>query len=336
MRGLRQEWIPELVAKDVAVVKKEAAMVICLNGGDFEIIRNPEPRLNVIAVIGPGEAFGEKFNEALLCEIGIGQSRPYHEAKTPRKLRRHGESISISARRKWFYLSDEQYQQAAPITFSVLQEMTNHVVLGWKKGIFGDDPWWIVAEESFFLKSRKKTKVREKSYAFPKGTRYVVSLEDRPFLFDVFSAELETNRGRLECLWRYIDKRLSGIPPRKKKGRPKAFADVDKALDKKYLHRYFKLEVVRRFSSHRFFDALCASIDWNGDDVDTDEHRLIEAALPDLSSRLNGIRLTVTTGLDRKKDHIVFEVLPSGNGVKPPLESEILSGDDSLLDAVPF
>lgn len=309
MRGLRQDWIPELVAKDAAVVKEEARLVIYLNGGNFEFVQNQNPRLNVIAVIGPSEAFGKKFDEAVLCEIGIGKSRPYHAAK---------KQYRIPKRRKWFSLTEEQYRQAAPIVFSILQEMTNQAVLGWKKSFFNNDPWYVPARRSFFLKRWKKVKTSEKAYAILRGTRYAVSLADRHFLSDLFYAELETNQRRLSGLRRYLDKRLSIVPRRKRNGRPKAFVDVEAALDKKYLSRYLAIEVLKRFVPwHRFFDELCALVGWNGKDA-TPEHKLIAAVLPPPELRLNGIQIRVTTGLDQKKDHIVFEVFPNNNGLKPP------------------
>lgn len=332
MRGLRPDLIPVLVARDVAVVKKEAAIVVHLNGNGVVINRNPEPRLNVLAVIGPGEAFGKKFEEALLCEVGIGKSRPYHMANKPRQSRTGGESAKVMPRRKWFYLSDKQYQQLAPIVFSVLQETTNQAVRGWKKSFFNNNPWYVPARRSFFLKRWKKVKTSEKAYAILRGTRYAVSLADRHFLSDIFSAELETNQQRLSGLRRYLDKRLSIVARRKRNGRPKAFVDVEAALDKKYLSRYLAIEVLRRFVPwHRFFDELCALVGWNGKDA-TPEHKLIAAALPRSEQRLNEIQIRVTTGLDQKKDHIVFEVFPNNNGLKPPAGPEILSGDNSLFE----
>ena len=55
MRGISSKKIPDFAQKDVEIVKKEARIVFEISPDErrIETIENPNPRLNVIAIVGP-------------------------------------------------------------------------------------------------------------------------------------------------------------------------------------------------------------------------------------------------------------------------------------------
>ena len=113
MRGMKPDWIPELVASDVARVERHAAYVLCINGNRVEVLQNQNPKINVIAVVGSGSAFGQNFDRSVLLEVGIYRARPWQDTQGAPK------------RRPWCVMSPEQYLFVAPVLFRILQEETN-------------------------------------------------------------------------------------------------------------------------------------------------------------------------------------------------------------------
>jgi hypothetical protein len=273
----------------------------------------------VLAVIGSGEAFGEKFDKAVLCEIGLSRSRPYNEAKG---LGGKAGELNIPPRKKCFYLSREQYIAVAPTIFRCLQKLTNERVLRWQTGPHNNNPFLIPAPRHFFAKRHKKLFIRETFRSFPIGTRYAVSLQDEYLLSDIFWGEINLNanlKWQLRGLGRFIDKRLSLYRGGGYKGRKSFFAlmgvkDIERTLgENKYLKRHLLVEMMKKYlpkgRKNEFWEGLCNLIGWDGEDVK--EHKLANSVYPNPELRLNGLQLRVTTGLDVGKNHIVFEVLPS-------------------------
>lgn len=323
MKGLRPDSIPMLVENDVRRLKEEARIVFLTDrnrGNGVEVLKNPEPRLNVIAVIGPSEAFGRKFEEAVLCEIGIGASRPYHEARKPNGTRKEREPINIPARRKWFNLSREQYLAVAPALFQCLQELTDRKVFSWKTGHHNNNPFFIRSPNNFFTIRNKKLVSKKVFRDFPIGTRYAVSTADKCLLSDIFWADLKLRERQLRKLARFIDKRLSpyrngGHKRRKSFSKLEGAKDIQKIFStSKYLSKYLLVEMINKYlprgDKNVFWRELCCLIEWDGEEL-TEEHKLAASAYPNPELRLEGIQFRITAGLEREKDHIVLEVFPS-------------------------
>lgn len=325
MKGLRPDLIPVLIGNDARRVKKEAAIVFLIdrNGGNkVKILKNPESRLNIIAIVGPSQAFGRKFEEAVLCEIGIGASRPYHEARKPNGTRKEREPINIPARRKWFSLSQEQYLAVAPVLFRCLQELTNHKVSRWKTGHHNNNPFFIRSPRNYFSIRNKKLIRKETFRNFPIGTRYAVSIADKCLLSDIFWADLKSREWQLRKLAKFVDKRLSpyrngGYKKRKSFSKLEGVKDIQRSFStNKYLSKYLLVEMMNKYLprgvNNAFWRELCDLVEWDGEEL-SEEHKLAASAHPDPELRLGGIQFRITTGLDRKKDHIVLEVFPSRN-----------------------
>ncbi|GEM_PF-1930940 len=330
-RGLRFGPIPihQLVENDVDRVIQHAAFIISLTPEGPMFFVNPDPRLNVLAVIGPGIGTPLKrfFERALLLEVGLGVSRPYHESNIRRKAKKGGPK-SIPERRKWFHLTVEQYTQVAPIIFSCLQEITNQKVANWKCN--HEHPFFIPTSRHYFSR-RQKTLFTEDGYKpWPRGTRFAVSLEDRFLLSDIYWAEKHNPdlRRRLKGLAKFIDLRLNFSGAKKTKSRPrkefrelKRFVQIAGMLEKRNLparHIVDLLDFLPLKNGHSrslYYYEISHLLGYTGEELR--EEKFVHQALTNPRHRLSGVDLRITTGLSRR-DHIVFEIftnLPVGEEI---------------------
>ncbi|MEK7643537.1 MAG: hypothetical protein AAB372_03785 [Patescibacteria group bacterium] len=202
MKGISPKAIPKLIARDVRTVLHHAAIVIVLKGHSAEVRTNKNPALNVIAIIGPGNFVGRQFSKALLCEIGIGASRPYREANIKRGGKR------VMKRHKWFTLSSTQYEHLASRLFKLLHAIAANRVATWKSG----DRFFLSTTRHWHTKRQKKIVVyRDQSMEVPRGCRFSVSPADELLCADICWAEIHSPRvlRHLQNLARFIDRTLS-------------------------------------------------------------------------------------------------------------------------------
>jgi len=337
MKGMNQQQCLDFVKKDITVIRDEAIGVIIISPDNksFELVENENPRLGVLAIIGPAQGFGKEFDKALLAEIGIGSSRPYHKA---RGINRQINESDLPQRRKWFNLSEEQYNLIAPFVFNFILEKFRQRVDGWKLGPYFDIPtpvniWW---------RAQKRLKSFTRWKAMPVGTAFSISKKDKLLLRDIYWAELNLNERlsyALGGLARFINLMLSRLKNVRFKG-GKPFEKLGIAHDiedniYKIPQPYLREEVLKHLPGHKdnyFFSELQKLFGLSGEE--SEEQYLAKEAenLPSPEKRLGKIQLRVTTGLDgicqkkkskRDRDHIVFEVFP-------PIESE--ATEESIED----
>lgn len=200
----RPEIVRKHVAGDVALVKKRArALVLIKDNGEIVISNQDNWKLNIIAVVGPGTINGSEmfFQEAVLLEIGIGPTRPYHNSYANR--------VWLHERKKWFFLSAEQYGRLRPMVFRVIKEIAMARISCWE-----NLTWTMKEKKNHYSRKRKKffqdrTRWRE----YPTGTRFSVSKKDDLFLADIYAFDAENNplvRKQLEGLAKFIDLCLGG------------------------------------------------------------------------------------------------------------------------------
>lgn len=314
------------IKKDIERVKQHSIGFIKINKNSrFRLVANKEKvRLGLIGIIGPPEGFEDVFDEALLCEIGVGRTRPYTEA---RGLKRVINELNIPARGKYFSLSKQQYQLIAPLVFELIEEMAYERVSRWKKGPFSEDPFWLPSSWHFWSKRGKKFHNRASWAIAVKGSRFSIALKDIFFVKDVYWAELNLNenlkgkflvkRGHINGLVNFIDKRLNDFRSERKYKGKKPFRElegvkqVERILRESSLSRHLLIEVVRRLRDEKkniFSEYIADMIGWDG--LESEENKLVKSVLLEPESRLNDIQLRVTTGLDVQKDRVVFEVYP--------------------------
>lgn len=327
MRGLNPEKIPELVAKHVERARSESAFVLEIDAkGEIEWYKsNPNYKLGVISVIGPGYAFGKYFGEALLLEIGFWRTRPYRDARNLQTT--SGKPCNLSPRSKWFFLSERQYLNIAPAVFEIIQQMTDRQDATRKNGHQNGDPFIRKVGRYYLARGRHKdykTGERypkrtlfyyEKSKELPIGVRFSVSKKDLFLMQSIYWLELNKNtilKSGAESMAKLINICLA---PYAKKGfyrdskKLKGVQQVKEIICSKPY--YWLEEMVDKYlpgqEKNPLFNEIRELIDWK-ENKKAAERKLAESAItiPDCN-----ILLRITTGIDAKKDYIVFEVAPS-------------------------
>lgn len=326
MRGLNPKRIPELVAKHVERARRESAFVLEIDdNGEIEWYKsNPNYKLGVIAVIGPGYAFGEYFGEALLLEVGIWRTRPYREAKN--QQRANNEPCHLSPRSKWFFLSEQQYLNIVPVIFEIIQQITDKQDATRKCGHQNGNSFIIKIGKYYLARGRRKDHktgerqpqrtlfYHEKSKELPIGVRFSISQKDISLVQFIYWLEINKNailKDGAESVAKLINICLA---PYNKKGfyrDPKKLKGVQQVNEIICSKPYYWLEeIVEKYLPEReknpLFNEIRELIGWK--DGKAIERRLAESAvvIPDCD-----VLLRITTGLDAKKDYIVFEVAPS-------------------------
>lgn len=317
--------ISRLAAKDVEIVKKWGRVILEISPDEtkIEISENPNPRLNILVVIGPSEGFGRKWDKVLLLEIGISRTRPYHEA---RGLNRKNEESSIPERRKWFSLSPYQYQLVGPIVFKIIERLAFERVRNWKRGPFSKYPFKLRTPHRYWSRRQKKLFESDGSNRLyreqPKGARFTASLKDEFLIRDICWAELNLNlrlKRHIKGLVNFIDLRLNWYKHSYRYKRPflqlKGAKEVQSILQKSSLSRHLIFEAICRLRDEKrnqFSPYLFDMVGWRGRGIEEKKLSLLAESLPDSHprQRLEGIQLMITTDLGEKKDYIVFEVFP--------------------------
>jgi len=320
MRGINPQKIPDLIKGDVELVKTEARFVFVISPDEktIAVSENDNPRLNVFAVIGPSEGFGRHWDEALLAEIGIARTRPYREAKG---LYRKAGQTSLHKRRKWFFLSEKQYQLVAPVIFKIMDIRAEKIVASWKSGC-QSNRFLISVINHYWLRSRKRMVEKGYMLAVLTGIRFHASLKDEFFVRDIFWAELNQNKAikkQINGLAKFISLRLHWYNEERYKGRKKiteliGYQEVKQRIENCYLKKFphLMVELAKKLKQdHRlilFFPYLADIFNWYGGE--TEERKLASLApeTPYLAERLGKIQVVVTTDLSKKQDFITFEV----------------------------
>jgi hypothetical protein len=320
--GLSKQQIRNLVMADVQNVQREAYSVINISSDGIATENlNDQWRLGVIAVVGPTQAFGECFSEAVLCEIGLGKSRPYHEANKPKLKLLQGEPKSIPKRKKWFQLSESQYLAVLPFLFRRMREITDAKC--WARKCHPDNPFLVPTPRNYYSHREKILHESESLRPAISGTRFSVSKKDlllRSYINHVYFTSKKLKE-RLGGLARFIDKRLKSY---RINGHKKQFCELPGAIQikemvetrKKSLPPYLLTEMLHwhlpKGKKNVYFYHLCNLFGLDGEEA---KHRnIMNESLPDAKHRLDEVDLRIIRK-NPKEDYIVFELFPSS---EPP------------------
>ncbi|NQV08933.1 hypothetical protein HQ529_03720 [Candidatus Woesearchaeota archaeon] len=212
----------KLVEKDVNEVMRYATAIIVIapNNKDFKLIQNPYPRLGILAVIGPTDSSDQKFrpkeisklnfNKALLMEIGLGPSRPYHQAKGINKKKHQSYIIK---RRKWFSLTEQQYELIIPCLLDFIIEKSLERIKGW---VLTGYQYFTVIKVKHRYGKTIQYKTRKK---YAKGTRFAVSSKDNLFIRDLISISKNNSwdKDQIRGLYCFIEMKLRYFLKNKRK-----------------------------------------------------------------------------------------------------------------------
>lgn len=181
------ERLRRLAADDVRRVRLHAHAVITIGQEKtVSFVRNVQPMLDVVAVVGPTVYDGVSLFEAVLCEIGLHRSRPYarSERRGPGPSRPY--LSLVQPRHPYFALSAWQYRLVAPTLFSFLDGWMHEIIGRWSR-----EPWAMFRIQRTFV-SRPKFTLRQSDQVVsqPRGCRISVARKDRFLCADLFRTEM--------------------------------------------------------------------------------------------------------------------------------------------------
>jgi len=313
------------VQRDVKFVENEAKIVLTISGNEIVYSSNPDGLLWIIAVIGPGHFEQRFFGKALLCEIGMWETRPYHKGEIIRK----GKRINLPRRLKLFELDKEQYLLVAPKIFSLLQEITDEKVSKRQRG--PSDPFLIKAPNLFYFAKNCAFANSTSMKPRPQTIRFSASKKDRYLTQDIFCSELRLNEQlhyQLSGMTAIVNKALarhkiwtsSHIEKLKVVKEIRAMLSSYRTVPKYLLPEMMKKDVPNDYKKIPHWSGIVSDIiKWDGER--TEEGKLADGALPDVQARIGSAQIRITIGLDginifalrppkrnTQKDYIVFEI----------------------------
>lgn len=188
------------IAKDVAQVRRHARTVIDIGIPRSPLVRdNGNPLLDITAVVGPGAVNGYRFQESLLCEIGLRRTRPYSRSERRARATKSGMRPYVSLvppRHSWCVMSREGYLRVAPVLFETLSAWMRDVTGRW--GSLG----FSVKTPRLYANRKNQLQFAEHYGTYPRGCRISVSRRDSFLVADLLAAE------RDDPFW---EKQLSGL-----------------------------------------------------------------------------------------------------------------------------
>jgi len=120
---------------DISLIKSHARFIIYVDDEGFPLRmleREEGYKLDVLAIIGSAEVEDMYFPEVILLEIGMGKTKPYHDAKVPKNLHKEGETTWIHKRQKMASLSQKQLSNLWPYLENILVGKAIKQMSGWK------------------------------------------------------------------------------------------------------------------------------------------------------------------------------------------------------------
>jgi hypothetical protein len=328
-----------------------AGVITLLPDNTITVKRNSVSKLGIIVVIGPTVlADGRPVDEAVLCEVGLSNCKPYRRTKgllTGRikgKRRPRPRSLLVD-RKKLASLSDAQYQFVAPIIFEEVQRWIDERVASWKSCVM----YVTVTARRRFSRTRHSF-VYQKPKRVPRfnPVPVTVDIRDTQLYRDIYWAEHAN-----PLVWKMVDglaKKLRLCRDHQRsqrrgrqthtRGHPReltTLATISEELHRTRLPQHLKCEVVRRFVGNEqtpFATALRTAMDWDGGPTQADD--VLRDVLPNPLRRINGTRLQTLYTRRRAVTSAVLaslEIYARSMREQELLLAKIHQGEDDL---VPF
>ncbi|MBU1137238.1 hypothetical protein KKD72_02650 [Patescibacteria group bacterium] len=306
----------KLNEKNIRLIKREARIIIIISADNqgFEVYRNANGRLNVLAVLGPVQ----KFEEKLLLEIGMGRARPYCPSEGYRKaleIKKKTKCPWMPKRQKIFSLSLEQYVLIAPEIFNIIRDIAEEKVRSWKSG----PCFWLPTPRNYWSAWSGQIIPSTSHFPWLRGIRFSFSKQDEYLLQDLFWAELNLNNGlnrSLSGTAAYIRRRFyQENKERFKRGKPLNGIASDIYSMIKSLPYYLREELADYcFSSKNnpeFLTELKKHLILPK--RKTSPEQVMAQAAEKIASpleRLKDIQLRVISGFRTKKNYVIAEIYP--------------------------
>lgn len=316
--------------KNVNLIKENATVVYHVSeAGEVTELRIDEPRLDVLAVIGPYADHRWNLEEAVLLEVGFGYTRPYAEVHIPPSMRKLGEPQNFIPRFPGFQISEQQYRAVAPYIFRYLQERALAQVMsredGWrtyKVKALGEKNSGQKLRKTVLTKKGRLAEVNL-AYEKPPMVRFSAFLHDQFLVNDLYWAELYGNTSVKEQLTGLSSEMRSLLDRanRRYKNTPKSwmqsgdFANAvikldrfvtawgDDVRDRSYIQKILLRDYLDE--RHYFFDELAARIRWSGEPIQEDI--LAKSALSEPETRVLGTQLRIWRTF---REYLSFDLYP--------------------------
>src|SRR3989344_2751284 len=141
--------------------------------GAVSFVRNDQPMLDIVAVVGPTVHDGVSLPEAVLSEVGLHRARPYARSERRGKGTTRPYLSLIQPRHPCFALSAWQYRLVAPALFSFLDEWMREVIGRW----FWGPQAYIRILRTFVSHPKFTLRQTGQSVNLPRGPRISVALK---------------------------------------------------------------------------------------------------------------------------------------------------------------
>lgn len=311
-----------------------AAITVVASDTEFSVERHRQADCGTIAIIGPCSN-GALHEEALLCEIGLGKSRPYRE----------GWHIVDGVRR----CIPPRYSAPFPIPryeligrelFLLMQTLVDERVSQWKTMGF------YLPHSKNHLSRHQKAYLRSVQYKpVIRGVRFSVPIESQ-IAQDLAWAELFANSALTESLSgfaRYIDLTLTHHYVHRKQWKGRTFfrdlTHVQECVDQikkrrlkvRHLERLFELYPGGKTSP--FLPHLKYLFGINGEY--SPERMLANAATAGVQERVKGLTVEITR-VEPRHGYLVVEIFPSPQLVATRLAQDAQNYADTFCEETPF
>ncbi len=314
-----------LAEADVQRVRHYARAVITMGQqGAVSFVRNDQPMLDIVAVVGPTVHDGVSLPEAVLSEVGLHRARPYARSERRGKGTTRPYLSLIQPRHPCFALSAWQYRLVAPALFSFLDEWMREVIGRW----FWGPQAYIRILRTFVSHPKFTLRQTGQSVNLPRGPRISVALKDLFLCADLFRTEMS------DPFWQEQLRGLAGVVGLAlgplEGGYQEPFRDNERVREVREMLR-IRMETSmpayimatlpnfcdlnRLWNKHRLTDQvadLVADVTGIRNGRLSWQERVAASALPGFQDRTNSIIARDISSLrfNGRKPYIVFELLP--------------------------
>lgn len=325
MKGINETGIIRKINADVAKAENVALAVFEITKDNQVIYKsNKNPRLSVLAIVGPPLLCEEEiykslspevlscFKKVLLAEIGVRRGRPYSEANG---IGSHRGLPCFPRRRKRFYLTEKQYNLVAPQVFCWLFDFACRRASDWKTRDSGR--YIPVRKKIYNRRENRWSYITTKEHVL-RGTRFSVSPKDRLLAVDICLIDRLTNASlrqiRKRGFVRLLDLVLSHLQRKRKiknweREVENIFHESKVSFDDKVeaigSHRDF-LPKKYRLKNHNdfFWKQIKAIYGRKKEKVKSEDGDI------GLRQRCGDIRLILTADHKKLEKYLVFEIFP--------------------------
>lgn len=157
-------------------------------------------RLDIFVVIGEVSVKGELISPCILLEIGLGPSRPYLPAKTPKHLNSEGVSRSLHKRVHFICLDADEFARVWPYVEYGLRAKAERQISQWEGGT-----GWTLSMSKRRMNHSTRTFSNSSAYAeVHRGVHISISYTDSEMMRVALCSEVLYYKKTIEKFAKYI------------------------------------------------------------------------------------------------------------------------------------